>query len=104
MFFWINVLIGMYQLEETRFGPWEMTWVRDISEGSHNENGRMWKNAKRRAVCLRGVVSVVGSVVVCILTFLVFVDFHMFFAFCTYAKKTVSDATSANVVYRCYMY
>ena len=38
MFFWINVLIDMYQLEETRFGPWEMTWVRDISEGSHNEN------------------------------------------------------------------
>ena len=40
----------------------------------------------------------------CVLTFLVFVDFHMFFAFCTYAKKIVSDAISANVVCRCYMY
>ena len=38
------------------------------------------------------------------LDFLVFVDFHMFFAFSKYAKRVVSDAISANVVCRCYMY
>ena len=49
-------------------------------------------------------MGVVGNVIVCTLTFLVYVDFHVFFAFCTYAKKIVSDAISANVVCRCYMY
>jgi hypothetical protein len=29
---------------------------------------------------------------------LVFVDFHMFFAFSKYAKRVVSDIISANVV------
>ena len=49
-------------------------------------------------------MGIVGNVVICNLAFLVFVDFHMFFAFCTYAKKIVSDAISANVVCMCYMY
>jgi hypothetical protein len=62
------------------------------------------KMLSERRMCLRGVVSVVGDVVMCALIFLVFVNFHMFFAFCTYAKKIVSDAISANVVCRCYMY
>jgi hypothetical protein len=33
----------------------------------------------------------------CTLAF-AFVDFHMFFVFCTYAKRVVSGAISANVV------
>jgi len=59
-----------------------------------------------REVCLRGVAvsECCWKCGWCILTFLVFVDFHMFFAFCTYAKKIVSDAISANVVCMCYMY
>jgi hypothetical protein len=41
------------------------------------------------------LVCVFGNVVMCILAF---VDFHMFFVFCTYAKRVVSGAISANVV------
>jgi hypothetical protein len=39
----------------------------------------------------------------CTLAF-VFVDFHMFFVFCTYAKRVVSGAVLANVVCMRYMY
>ena len=64
----------------------------------------MWNNAKRAAGVLAWwLVCVFGNVVMCTLAF-VFVDFHMFFVFCTYAKRVVSDAISANVVCRCYMY
>jgi len=37
--FCVEMFLMLCRVDETKNGPWEMTWVRDISEGSHNENG-----------------------------------------------------------------
>jgi hypothetical protein len=68
-FFGVEMFLMLCRVDETKNRPWEMTWVRDISEDRTMkmvECGRMLRVSK---LCLRGVVSVVGSVVVCILTF-----------------------------------